>query len=66
MGNTMSLFDEKYRVVDVQSDHLLVQGVKSGDVLTIRGAQVGPPLSEENYRVGQLIALSDPARKPPN
>ena len=31
----MSIFDEKYRVVAIESDHLLIRGVVSGKVLTI-------------------------------
>jgi hypothetical protein len=31
----MSIFDEQYRVVAVESDRLLVRGILSGDVLTI-------------------------------
>jgi hypothetical protein len=31
----MSIFDERYRVVAVEGDHLLVRGVLSGEVLTI-------------------------------
>jgi hypothetical protein len=31
----MSIFDEQYRVVDVESDRVLVRGILSGEVLTI-------------------------------
>jgi hypothetical protein len=57
----MSIFDEKYRVVGVQSDRLMVRGIHSGDVLTIINPEPDIPLSQEEYPVGKLIALSDPS-----
>lgn len=62
----MSVFDEKYRVVGVESDHLLLQGVRSGDVLTIVNSEPEIPLTSEEYPVGKLIALTDPASAPGN
>jgi hypothetical protein len=56
----MSIYDEKYRVIGVDEDRLFVRGERSGEVLTI----VNPPeipLSEKDYPVGLLIALSDPS-----
>ncbi|MFZ0771059.1 MAG: hypothetical protein WCA49_03880 [Candidatus Sulfotelmatobacter sp.] len=57
----MSIFDEKYRVVGVERDRLLVQGIHSGDVLTIVSPEPATPLSQEEYPVGKLIALTDPS-----
>ncbi len=57
----MSIFDEKYRVVGVESDRLLVRGVHSGDVLTIINPEPEMPLSQKDYPVGKLIALTDPS-----
>jgi hypothetical protein len=57
----MSIFDEKYRVVGVESDRLLVRGIHSGDVLTIINPEAAMPLSQEEYPVGKLIALTDPS-----
>jgi len=57
----MSVFDEKYRVVGVEADRLLVRGVHSGDVLTILNSEPEIPISAEDYPVGKLIALTDPA-----
>ncbi len=57
----MSVFDEKYRVVGVEADRLLVRGVHSGDVLTILNSEPEIPISAEEYPVGKLIALTDPA-----
>jgi len=57
----MSVFDEKYRVVGVDADRLLVRGVHSGDVLTILNSEPEIPISAEEYPVGKLIALSHPA-----
>jgi hypothetical protein len=57
----MSVFDEKYRVVGVEADRLLVRGVHSVDVLTILNSEPEIPISPEEYPVGKLIALTDPA-----
>ena len=57
----MSIFDEKYRVVGIESDRLMVRGVHSGDVLTILNPEPAMPLSQEEYPVGKLIALTDPS-----
>ncbi len=62
----MSVFDEKYRVVGVEGDRLLVRGVLSGDVLTILNSEPEIPLTSEEYPVGKLIALSDPSGAPLN
>jgi hypothetical protein len=61
-----SIFREKYRVVSVESDRLLVRGVQSGEVLTIVNPQPGTPLTQEEYPPGKLIALSDPSIEPSN
>jgi hypothetical protein len=63
---TMSVFDEKYRVVAVQSDRLLLRGVLSGDVLTIVNSEPEVPLTQEEYPLGKLIALTDPSTTPLN
>jgi hypothetical protein len=57
----MSIFDEKYRVVGVECDRLMVRGVQTGEVLTIINPEPSTPLSQEEYPVGKLIALSDPS-----
>ncbi|MGA7376958.1 MAG: hypothetical protein WBW36_11465, partial [Candidatus Sulfotelmatobacter sp.] len=57
----MSIFDEKYRVVGVESDRLMVRGVLTGEVHTIINPEPSTPLSREEYPVGKLIALSDPS-----
>jgi hypothetical protein len=57
----MSIFDEKYRVVSVEGDRLLVRGVHSGDVLTIVNPEPEVPISRDEYPVGKLIALTDPS-----
>jgi hypothetical protein len=51
------LFGETYRVVAVDSQNLVIQGVHSGEVLTIVPET---PLRAEQYPPGRLIALSDP------
>jgi hypothetical protein len=65
MGTNL-IFDEKYRVVRVESDRLLLRGVRSGDVLTVMNPEPEFPLTLEEYPVGKLIALSDPSCAPPN
>jgi hypothetical protein len=65
-GVMMSLFDEKYRVVGVESDRLLLRGVYSGDVLTIVNSESEIPLTQKEYPLGKLIALTDPSSAPLN
>jgi hypothetical protein len=55
------LFGEKYRVVAVEAQSLLLQGVHSGELLKIHNADSAHPLTEEDYPVGRLIALSNPS-----
>jgi len=62
----MSVFDEKYRVVGIEGDRLFLRGVHSGSVLTIRNSEPAIPLTPEEYPIGKLIALSDPAGMPWN
>jgi hypothetical protein len=59
-GGAMTMFDETYRVIAVEEQSLTIQGNISGEVLTIVTADPDIPLTEEDYRIGQLIALSDP------
>jgi hypothetical protein len=63
MIDSMSIFDEQYRVVGVDGDRLTVKGVHTGDVLTIVPPEPQEPLSRDEYPVGKLIALSDPSEK---
>ena len=62
----MSIFDEQYRVVAIEGDRLLIRGILSGDVLAIVNPEPEAPLSEEEYPLGKLIALSDPSAAPLN
>ena len=55
------LFEEEYRVVAVESQSLTIQGVRSGEVLTIINQTPGSPLTEADYPPGKLISLSDPS-----
>jgi hypothetical protein len=61
----MSIFDEKYRVVGVERDRLLVRGIHSGEVLTIVNPELATPLSKDEYPLGKLIALTDPSTTTP-
>jgi hypothetical protein len=65
-GGKMSIFDERYRVVAIEGDRLLIRGVLTGDVLTIVNPEPQTPLSQEDYPLGKLIALSDPSASPLN
>jgi len=60
------IFDEKYRVLEVESQSLTIQGVRSGKVLTIVNQTPEIPLTPVDYPPGKLIALSDPSNKPAN
>jgi hypothetical protein len=55
------IFREKYRVIAVEAQSLLLQGVHSGELLKIQNADSAHPLTEEEYPVGKLIALSNPS-----
>ncbi len=67
VGQTaMSIFDEKYRVVGVEGDRLLLRGVHTGEVVTILNSEPEIPLTQEEYPVGKLIALTDPSGAPLN
>jgi len=57
----MSIFDEKYRVVAIEGDRLVVRGILSGDVLTIVNPEPETALTPEDYPPGKLIALTDPS-----
>jgi len=62
----MSIFDEKYRVVAIEGDRLVVRGILSGDVLTIVNPEPENPLTQGEYPPGKLIALTDPSAAPLN
>jgi len=66
MARQASIFDEKYRVVAIQGDQLVIKGVVSGNVLTIVNPEPATPLTVEDYPPGKLIALTDPSAAPPN
>jgi hypothetical protein len=62
----VAIFDEKYRVVAVESQSLTIRGVTSGAVLTIVNPDPETPLTPAEFPPGKLIALSDPSRTPFN
>jgi len=62
----MSVFDEKYRVVGVESNRLLLRGVHTGAELTVVNSEPEIPLTTEEYPLGKLIALTDPSTTPLN
>ena len=59
----MTMFDEKYRVVAVENQRLMIRGVVSGKVLVIN-TDPETPLNQEDYPLGKLIALTDPSAAP--
>jgi hypothetical protein len=56
----MTIFDEKYRVVAVESDCLIIKGVMSGNVFAIK-TEPDCVLSEGAFLPGKLLVLSDPS-----
>jgi hypothetical protein len=66
MKETTAIFDQKYRVVAVESQRLVIRGTLSGEVLTIINPQPEFPLTEADYPPGKLIALTDPSEVLPN
>jgi hypothetical protein len=61
-----AIFDEEYRVVALEGQRLTIQGVRSGEVLTIVTHESDAPLMAADYPPGRLIALSDPSATPVN
>src|SRR5437764_13460494 len=59
-------FSEKYRVVAVEAERLIIKGIVTGTVLTIINSDPATPLPAEQYPLGQLIALSDASASPPH
>jgi hypothetical protein len=66
MEERASIFDQKYRVVAIDGDCLVIRGILTGDVLTIINPEPDTPLTQKEYPVGKLIALSDPSAAPLN
>lgn len=66
MEERTSIFDEKYRVVAIEGDRLVIRGILTGDVLTILNPEPDTPLTLKDYPVGKLIALTDPSAAPLN
>lgn len=66
MGKRLSIFDEQYRVVAIEGDRLFIRGILSGEVLEIVTPEPEDPLTQEDFPLGKLIALSDPSASPAN
>ncbi len=66
MSERTSIFDEKYRVVAIDGDRLVIKGIVSGIVLTIVNPEPETPLTKTDYPLGKLIALTDPSAAPLN
>lgn len=66
MEEGASIFDEKYRVVAIDGDRLVIRGILTGGVLTIINPEPDTPLTQAEYPVGKLIALTDPSAAPLN
>jgi hypothetical protein len=61
MGN-QAIFGEKYRVIAIDDQNLVLQGIRTGDVLTIKNADPQNPLTKEDYPPGKIIVLNDPSK----
>ena len=61
----MTIFNENYRVVAVESQSLVIRGIVSGNVLIIN-AVPECPLRKEAFPAGQLIRLIDPSVAAPD
>jgi hypothetical protein len=66
MEKSTSIFDEKYRVVAIEGDRLFIRGILSGEVLAIVNPEPETPLTQDDYPLGKLIALTDPSAAPLN
>jgi len=62
----VSIFDEQYRVVAIEGDCLLIRRILSGEVLAIVNPEPETPLTQDDYPLGKLIALTDPSATPLN
>ena len=56
-----AIFGERYRVIAIDDQNLILRGIRSGDVVTITNADPENPLTKEDYPPGKLIALRDPS-----
>lgn len=61
-----TIFNEKYRVIAVDDQSLILRGIHSGELLTINHVGSDVPLSQAEFAVGQLVALNDPSSGPVN
>ena len=56
-----AIFGERYRVIAIDDQNLILRGVRSGEVVTIKNADPENPLTAADYPPGKLIALNDPS-----
>ena len=61
----MTIFDEEYKVIAVESQRLVICGILSGNILVIN-TDPDHPLTQDAFPHGKLIALRDPSTFPPN
>ncbi len=66
VGKKLSIFDEQYRIVAIEGDRLFIRGILTGEVLAIVNPEPEIPLTQEDFPLGKLIALSDPSAAPTN
>lgn len=60
----MTIFDERYRIIAVDSQSLVIRGLVTGKVLVIN-ADPAHPVDQQYFPVGKLIELSDPSAASP-
>ena len=65
-SNDPNLFSERYRVIAVEAERLIIKGIITGTVLTIVNSDACIPLTSEEYPLGKLVVLSDPCASAPN
>ena len=56
----MSIFDEHYRVIAIESNRLLVRGIRSGDVLTIINTDPETPSYARTLSAGKISCFDRP------
>lgn len=61
-----AIFAERYRIIAVDEQSLVLKGVRSGEVVTIKNADPNAPFTQEEYPLGKLIALTDPSKETEN
>lgn len=65
-SNDANLFSERYRVIAVEAERLVINGIITGTALTIVNSDACIPLTSEEYPLGKLVVLSEPCASAPH